>query len=65
MALNEDSGKVLALSEDFYMNLADLMEEEDLEDIAQTVMENYTADKDSREEWSRHLNEALIYLVLN
>ena len=41
--LNEDSGKVLAsISEDFYMNLADLMEEEDLEDIAQTVMENYT-----------------------
>ena len=54
MALNEDSGKVLAsISEDFYMNLADLMEEEDLEDIAQTVMENYTADKDSREEWEQ------------
>ena len=32
--LNEDSGKVLAsISEDFYTNLADLMEEEDLEDI--------------------------------
>ena len=29
------------------------MEEEDLEDIAQTVMENYTADKDSREEWEQ------------
>ena len=52
--LNEDSGKVLAsISEDFYMNLADLMEEEDLEDIAQTVMDNYTADKDSREEWEQ------------
>ena len=52
--LNEDSGKVLAsISEDFYMNLADLMEEEDLEDIAQTVMENYTVDKDSREEWEQ------------
>jgi len=32
MALNEDSGKVLAsISEDFYMNLADLMEEDQLE----------------------------------
>ncbi len=52
--LNEDSGKVLAsISEDFYTNLADLMEEEDLEDIAQTVMDNFTSDKDSREEWEQ------------
>ena len=52
--LNEDSGKVLAsISEDFYTNLADLMEEEDLEEIAQTVMDNFTSDKDSREEWEQ------------
>ena len=52
--LNEDSGKVLAsISEDFYTNLADLMEEEDLENIAQTVMDNFTSDKDSREEWEQ------------
>ena len=42
-----------SISEDLHMNLADLMEEEDLEDIAQTVMENYITDKDSREEWEQ------------
>ena len=35
----------------FYENLADLMEEEDLQDIANTVIEKYDADKSSRSEW--------------
>jgi len=54
MALNEDSGKMLAsISEDFYMNLADLMEEDQLEDISTTVLDNYQSDKESREEWEQ------------
>ena len=35
----------------FYENLADLMEEEDLQDIANIVIEKYDADKSSRSEW--------------
>ena len=54
MALNEDSGKMLAsISEDFYTNLADLMEEDQLEDISTTVLDNYQSDKESREEWEQ------------
>ena len=36
---------------EFYENLAELMEEQDLDDIAQTVIEKYEADKSSRAEW--------------
>ena len=54
MDLNEDSGKVLAsISEDFYTNLADLMEEDQLEEISNTIFDNYQSDKDSREEWEQ------------
>ena len=35
----------------FYENLAEQMEEEDLQDIANTVMDKYDADKNSRSEW--------------
>ena len=35
----------------FYENLADSIEEKDLEDIANTVIEKYDADKSSRAEW--------------
>ena len=35
----------------FYENLADSLEEDDLEDIANTVIEKYDADKSSRAEW--------------
>src|SRR6056300_538860 len=35
----------------FYENLAELMEEQDLQDIATTVIEKYDADKSSRSEW--------------
>ena len=37
--------------EDFYENLADMMEEDDLLDIANTVLDKYDADKNSRSEW--------------
>ena len=36
---------------EFYENLAELMAEQDLDDIAQTVIEKYEADKSSRTEW--------------
>ena len=36
---------------EFYENLAEFMEEQDLDDIAQTVIEKYEADKSSRTEW--------------
>ena len=39
------------VAETFYENLADQMEEEDLQDIANTVIEKYDADKASRSEW--------------
>tara|TARA_Y100000114_G_scaffold28793_1_gene24581 strand:- start:4447 stop:7677 length:3231 start_codon:yes stop_codon:yes gene_type:complete len=52
--LNEDSGKMLAsISEDFYTNLAELLEDEQLEEISATVLDNYQSDKDSREEWEQ------------
>ena len=39
------------VAETFYENLAEQMEEEDLQDIANTVIEKYDADKASRSEW--------------
>ena len=35
----------------FYENLAEQMDEEDLQDIATTVIDKYDADKSSRSEW--------------
>ena len=35
----------------FYENLAEQMDDEDLQDIATTVIEKYDADKSSRSEW--------------
>ena len=37
--------------EEFYRNLAEDMDEEELEDIAAKVIDNFEADKDSRSEW--------------
>ena len=48
LALNEDSGKVLASIKDFYGNLADYIDEEDLEDLGGTIIDNFNSDKDSR-----------------
>ena len=36
---------------EWYGNLAEDMSDEELEEIAETVLENYEADKDSRSEW--------------
>ena len=53
LALNEDSGKVLASIKDFYGNLADYIDEEDLEDLGGTIIDNFNSDKDSRGEWEQ------------
>ena len=37
--------------EEFYRNLAEDMDEEELDEIAFKVMENFEADKDSRSDW--------------
>ena len=37
--------------EEFYRNLVDDLDEDQLTDIAEQVLENFTADKDSRAEW--------------
>ena len=37
--------------QEWYGNLANDIDEEDLQEIATTVIDNYTADKDSRAEW--------------
>jgi chaperonin GroES len=37
--------------EEFYRNLAEDMDEEELEDIAAKVIDNFEADKDSRSDW--------------
>ena len=36
---------------EWYGNLADDMEDEELQELSSTVIDNYTADKDSRAEW--------------
>ena len=38
-------------AKEYYTNLADDMDEEVLKDVAQTVIGNFQADKDSRAEW--------------
>ena len=47
----EEMEEELEEQSDFYENLADLMEEEDLQDIAGIVIDKYEADKSSRAEW--------------
>ena len=47
----EEMEEELEEQSDFYENLADLMEEEDLQDIASIVIDKYEADKSSRAEW--------------
>ena len=37
--------------EEWYGNMANDMEEEELQEIAATVIDNYRADKDSRADW--------------
>jgi hypothetical protein len=60
--VTDDGGVIVDFSEnvemeaseeisEWYGNLADTMEEGELDDIAQNVIDNYEADKDSRSEW--------------
>ena len=49
--LNEDAGTVLASIKDFYGNLAEYMDEEELTDLSTTVLDNFKADEESRQEF--------------
>ena len=51
--LNEDAGTVLASIKDFYGNLAEYMDEEELTDLSTTVLDNFKADEESRQEWEQ------------
>ena len=51
--LNEDAGSVLASLKEFHGNIAEYMDEEDLTDISTTVLDNFAADKESRQEWEQ------------
>jgi len=44
---------MMGLEQDHYENLAEILEEDDLSDIASTVIENYETDKESRSEWEQ------------
>ena len=51
--LNENAGTVLASIKDFYGNLAEYMDEEELTDLSTTVLDNFKADEESRQEWEQ------------
>ena len=44
--LNENAGTVLASIKDFYGNLAEYMDEEELTDLSTTVFDNFKADEE-------------------
>ena len=48
---NEDEVEEEVTAKEYYANLADGLDDEILQDISQTVIENFQADKDSRGEW--------------
>ena len=41
------------MEQDHYANLAEVLEDDDLADISNTVIEGYETDKESREEWEQ------------
>ena len=51
--LNENAGTVLASIKDFYGNLAEYMDEEEVTDLSTTVLDNIKADEESRQEWEQ------------
>ena len=51
--LNENAGTVLASIKDFYGNLAEYMDEDTLTDLSTTVLDNFKADEESRQEWEQ------------
>lgn len=50
LGMNEDAAIMIA-GQEHYVNLADLLDDEELEEIGTKVIEQYEADKDSRQEW--------------
>ena len=50
LGMNEDTAVMIA-GQEHYVNIADLLDEEELEEIGTKVIEQYEADKDSRQEW--------------
>ena len=48
---SEDEVEEEVTAKEYYANLADGLDDEILQDISQTVIENFQADKDSRGEW--------------
>ena len=49
--LNEETAGLMAAQSDHYVNLAEFIDDEDLVEIGSIVIEQFTADRDSREEW--------------
>ena len=48
--------------EDFYANLADLMEDSDINSVKNDLMSNVDSDKESRSDWEKTYKEGLEYL---
>jgi len=44
---------LMGMEQDHYANLAEVLEEDELSDIASSVIENYETDKESRSEWEQ------------
>ena len=61
----EVEADLLIISEqDHYANLAEFLEEDDLVEIGNAVIDNYEADKESREEWEQAFENGLDLLGL-
>ena len=61
----EIEADVLIIAEqDHYANLAEFLEEDDLVEIGNAVIDNYEADKESREEWEQAFENGLDLLGL-
>ena len=55
---------LIIAEQDHYANLAEFLEEDDLVEIGGTVIDNYEADKESREEWEQAFENGLDLLGL-
>jgi hypothetical protein len=55
---------LLIIEQDHYANLAEFLEEDDLVEIGNAVIDNYEADKESREEWEQAFENGLDLLGL-
>ena len=51
MSMSEETAGLMAAQSDHYVNLAEFIDDEDLVEIGSIVIEQFTADRDSREEW--------------